>query len=173
MDHDHHSHEHNPDYDKEYTKFAVIILFILILSLLHLIVVNDNAFGKWMSAVMGYFFIFFSMFKFLAFDEFVEAYTSYDILAKRSKIYAYIYPFLELCLGILFLARTSLLEVNVVTLILMTISLIGVVQSMNKNFKCACLGTIIDLPLSTITLFEDLIMGGMAILSIVMITNFI
>jgi hypothetical protein len=41
-----------------------------------------------------------------------------------------------------------------------------VVQSLIKktNFQCACLGTIIKLPLSKVTLFEDLLMMVMSII---------
>ena len=49
-------------------------------------------------------------------------------------------------------------------LALMGVSSIGVVQSLLKKraIQCACLGTIFNLPMTKITLFEDLLMVAMA-----------
>ena len=47
----------------------------------------------------------------------------------------------------------------------MTVSIIGVLQSvMNKRkIKCACLGDVFNLPMSTITIIEDALMIGMSV----------
>ena len=48
----------------------------------------------------------------------------------------------------------------------MTVSIIGVLQSvMNKRkIKCACLGDVFNLPMSTITIIEDALMIGMSVI---------
>ncbi len=45
-------------------------------------------------------------------------------------------------------------------LIVMSVSIIGVIQSMlrKSKFQCACLGAVFKLPLSKITLLEDALM---------------
>ncbi len=52
---------------------------------------------------MAGFFIVFSFLKFLDLKGFARSYTMYDLLAKQWKVYGFIYPFLELGLGIMYL----------------------------------------------------------------------
>lgn len=118
----------------------------------------------WMSQFMAGFFLVFSFFKLMNLKGFAEGYSTYDIIAKRIPRYGFIYPFIELILGVAFLTGYDPVITNTVTLIVMGISTIGVVQSLMKKiqFQCACLGTIIKLPLSKVTLFEDLLMVAMS-----------
>jgi copper chaperone CopZ len=125
--------------------------------------------GTWnwhnaMTDFMGGFFVVFSFFKFLNLKGFVDAYRGYDILAKRSRAYAAAYPFIELALGIAYLMRFQLAYVNLFTAVIMTLSLIGVVQSVlnKRTIQCACLGTVFNLPMSTVTIVEDGLMVLMA-----------
>lgn len=119
---------------------------------------------QWMSHFMAGFFLVFSFFKLMNLSGFAEGYRSYDIIAKAIPAYGFIYPFIELGLGIAFITGAEPFIVNVITLVLMAISTIGVAQSLLKKtqFQCACLGTVIKLPLSKITLFEDLLMVVMS-----------
>lgn len=81
-----------------------------------------------------------------------------------------IYPFLEITLGIAYLFNLYPIVTNIATLILMTVSSIGVAQELSKNktIICACLGTVFKIPMTYVTLFEDLLMAGMALLAIIM-----
>ncbi len=119
---------------------------------------------KWMSHFMGGFFLVFSFFKLLNLRGFVEGYQSYDLIAKALPGYGFVYPFLELLLGVAFLTGFNPVLTNAVTLGVMAISSVGVLQSLLRKtaFQCACLGTIIKLPLSKVTLFEDLLMVAMS-----------
>jgi hypothetical protein len=123
----------------------------------------------WMNYFMGGFFITFSFFKFLDLKGFAEAYATYDVLAKRLYRYGYLYPFLELLLGIAYLTLFNPLFTNITTIAIMGFSSIGVIQSIRdkKQIKCACLGTIFNLPMTFITLFEDLLMVAMAAVMLV------
>jgi hypothetical protein len=75
-----------------------------------------------------------------------------------------------LAIGLAFVTGFQPLLTNAATLVIMAISTIGVVQSLLRKtaFQCACLGTVIKLPLSKVALFEDLLMVAM---SIVMLLN--
>ena len=55
---------------------------------------------------------------------------------------------------------------NTVTLIVMSISAIGVLKSLlaKRKIRCACLGTVFNLPMSTVTLVEVSLMAAMAAL---------
>lgn len=120
---------------------------------------------------MGGFFIVFSFFKFLNLRGFANAYQTYDIIAKAIPIYAWIYPFIELGLGIAYLNGSALWNTHLATLIVMSVSSMGVAKSLLKKNKieCACLGTAFKLPMTKITLFEDLIMAGMALMGLISI----
>lgn len=118
----------------------------------------------------GAFFIIFGAFKLLNLKRFVDAYQTYDIVAKKSRFYAYIYPFIELAIGIAFLTSFNLLLTNIVTLVLMVIGSIGVARALrDKNeIPCACLGVVFKIPMTKVTLIEDVLMGVMAIIMIIL-----
>ncbi|UNE35110.1 heavy-metal-associated domain-containing protein [Vermiphilus pyriformis] len=115
---------------------------------------------------MGSFFIIFSIFKIINLHGFVQAYSNYDIIAMRSIYYAYIYPFIEFVLGVLYLIRFQLTLANYITLVLMTVNSIGVGYKLahREQIICACLGTVFKVPMTYVTLAEDIIMGTMALI---------
>jgi hypothetical protein len=117
-----------------------------------------------MNYFMAGFFLAFSFFKFLDLKGFAESYSMYDILAKKIKIYGFIYPFIELALGIAYLTSFKPTFTNSSTVIIMGISSIGVIKSVlnKRKIQCACLGAVFNLPMSTVTIIEDLLMVAMA-----------
>ena len=121
-----------------------------------------------MQMFMGGFFVVFSFFKMLDLQGFAMSYSSYDIIAKRWLSYGYIYPFIELGLGIAYIANVAPLIINGITLVVMSLSIIGVMQSVlnKRKIQCACLGTGFNLPMSTVTIVED---GTMIIMAAIMI----
>jgi len=88
----------------------------------------------------------------------------YDIIAARWKGWGYVYPFVELGLGILYLTNLVPVFTNWMTLILLGISSIGVIKSNldQRKIKCACLGEVFNLPMSTVTIIENVTMVAMA-----------
>jgi copper chaperone CopZ len=125
----------------------------------------ENA-HEWMLHFMAGFFIVFSFFKFLDLRGFADAYSTYDLLAKRWRGYGFIYPFLELGLGLAFLFGAYLTQALWFSIVLMGFSSLGVIQALTekRKIRCACLGTVLNLPMSTITLVEDLGMVAMSAL---------
>ena len=113
---------------------------------------------------MAGFFLVFSFFKLLNMKGFAESYAMYDIVAKKWKGWGYVYAFTELVLGLAFLTGFNPLLTNMITFAVMSVSIIGVLQSvLNKiKIKCACLGDVFNLPMSTITIIEDALMIGMS-----------
>lgn len=127
----------------------------------------------WMQNFMAGFFLVFSFFKLLNLKGFAESYATYDIIAKKWQGWGYAYAFIELLLGIAFLVRWNPLVTNSITFLVMSISLVGVLQAvMNKRkIQCACLGTVFNLPMSTITIIEDALMIAMSALMVVTLLN--
>lgn len=118
----------------------------------------------WMGHFMAGFFLVFSFFKLLDVRGFAEGYSTYDVVARRIPSYGLVYPFIELSLGVAYLVAPVHVITNAITLVIMGISSIGVIQNVLKgsSFQCACLGTIFKLPLSKVTLVEDMLMVTMS-----------
>jgi copper chaperone CopZ len=144
----------------------IILVFAYITGVTLLIQLLNETFlwMEWMNHFMAGFFLVFSFFKILNLSGFAESYAMYDIIAKRWNGYGYLYAFIELGLGIAYLTGFNPIVTNAVTLIVMSLSIIGVLQSVldNKKIKCACLGAVFNLPMSTITIIEDALMIGMS-----------
>ncbi|HYF33887.1 MAG TPA: heavy metal-associated domain-containing protein [Prosthecobacter sp.] len=124
-----------------------------------------------MRLFMGGFFVAFSFFKMLDLRGFAEAYRGYDLMAKAAPPYGYVYPFVELALGLGYLSAWQPVLVNGVTAVVMAVSLAGVLRAVLSKHKirCACLGTVFQLPMSTVTIVEDALMLGMAIASLLVL----
>ena len=116
-----------------------------------------------MQNFMASFFLVFSFFKLLNIQGFADSYSTYDIIAKKWKGWGLVYAFIELALGISYLLKFNSLAINAITFIVMTVS-IGVLQSVlnKRKIKCACLGSVLNLPMSTITILEDALMISMS-----------
>ncbi|GAA4461201.1 hypothetical protein GCM10023093_05430 [Nemorincola caseinilytica] len=157
---------------KKDSYYPIFLIFGYIAGITLLIQLAGGGFHlmHWMGHFMAGFFIVFSFFKMLRLQAFADGYRTYDIVARAIPGYAYVYPFIELALGISYIMDLAPLATNIATLVIMGVSTIGVVQSLAKKkaIRCACLGTIIDLPLSKVTLFEDLLMVVMSAIMLVL-----
>jgi copper chaperone CopZ len=113
---------------------------------------------------MAGFFLVFAFFKLLDLRGFASSYAMYDLLAMRIRPWGLVYPFVELALGVMFLVRFQIPAANIATLALMLLGAAGVLNALRqkKQLRCACLGTALNLPMTTVTLVEDLAMAAMA-----------
>lgn len=113
---------------------------------------------------MGFFFIIFGGLKAFNLREFASAYAMYDVLAMRYSWYGYAYPFVELVLGALYIFALYPLATNTVTLVVMLVSAWGVYRKLASGEKimCGCLGAVFKVPMTWVTLGEDLLMAVMA-----------
>ncbi len=152
-------------------------LFPLFLIFGYLIVaaflLNRNPFdlSGFMLDFMGLFYIVFSFFKFLDLKGFPESFKMYDPLAKAIPVYGWIYPFLELALGLLFLMRIQISLALMITLVILGITTVGVTKTLldKKTVQCACLGTALKLPMTKATFIENSIMIVMAVIMLIKI----
>ena len=158
------SEEESKSWIETYKPILLIFGYIIGISLLVEYLNGGFAWMRWMNHFMAGFFLVFSFFKLLNLKGFAESYSMYDIVAKKWSGWGYVYAFTELALGIAFLTGFNLILTNTITFMVMVISIIGVLQSVaNKSkIKCACLGTVFNLPMSTITIIEDALMIGMS-----------
>tara|TARA_B100001063_G_scaffold209200_1_gene206050 strand:- start:3884 stop:4615 length:732 start_codon:yes stop_codon:yes gene_type:complete len=149
-----------------YKPLILIVAFIVGVAVLAQYPFESFSWMLWMRHFMAGFFIVFSFFKLLNLKGFADSYRMYDIVAAKWFSWGYIYPFVELLLGVLYLVDFEPFWVNLSTAVILGISSIGVIKSnLNKNkIKCACLGDVFNLPMSTVTIIEDLTMVGMALI---------
>ncbi len=124
----------------------------------------------WMHYFMGVFLVIFSTLKIFHPVDFADGFQMYDIIAKRSRIYAYFYPLIELLLGLAFLSFFFPILTYLITFVILTIGAVGVIQALQKglDINCPCMGTVLDVPLSAVTLTEDIGMAFMALMMLIM-----
>ena len=151
----------------------ILLIFFYITLVTVLIQFTNHHFDtmQWMQHFMAGFFLVFSFFKLLNLKGFAESYVMYDVVAKKIPFWAYSYAFVEVGLGISYLLNCNPLVTNACTFVVMSVSIIGVLQSVfdNKKIQCACLGAVFNLPMSTVTIIEDalmIVMSGYMILNL-------
>jgi copper chaperone CopZ len=146
----------------------IILSYVIGGVLLRAFISNEFSFQILMSNFMGGFLALFSLFKLLDLRGFVESYRSYDFLTARFQLYGFAYPFIELLLAVFYLTNFMPLATNYVTLILMLLGGYSVCTALMKKQKirCACLGSTLQLPMTTVTLVENMVMAGMAVFMI-------
>lgn len=142
-------------------------------ALISLCTVQFNIYPDYMSHFMGWVLLFFGVIKLSDVVGFANGFAKYDPLAKRSIVYAQVYPFLEITLGVLFILQLLILPATLITLFIYSASLYGALQSIMKKetLHCACLGTYFKLPLSTVTIIESSFMILMCIWMLVMFNS--
>lgn len=153
---------------KDFLPLIIIFSLIILATVVYQFYFGFN-FKNSMRVFMAAFFLVFGFFKVINLKGFVEAYSTYDIVAKKFTWYGYLYPFLEIGLGLAYLFKFKLLFTNIFTLFLMLVSAIGVFVELQKGKEivCACLGVVFKVPMTYVTLLEDLLMALMAFLMLI------
>jgi len=156
---------HGESSPREYVKLGLVIAGITAISWLLSSKAGSAGVLDYLRWFMGVFFVVFASFKLAGYRLFSMMFAGYDVVAKRFKPYSYAYPFIELALGVLYLADAVPIARDAATIAIMIIGSVGVVQEIKKRsgIHCACLGNVIKLPLSTVSLIEDAGMGLMAL----------
>ena len=114
---------------------------------------------------MGLILMIFGILKLYDLRKFVEIFSKYDIISKHVDGWAYLYPFLEVSLGLILLTRPNVRNFDILSVVLlMIVSLLSVGLSIvsGKKLRCGCLGSFFHIPLSYTTLSENIMMIAMA-----------
>lgn len=155
-----HAHERSSGKLKQYWPVVLLVLYsgwlggILSLG-------AESGLREFMHYFMGAFLIGFSFFKLLDLKGFQESYGEYDLIAARYSQYGWFYPFIELALGSAFITFFLPVVTYSLTALIMAVSSAGVIAavfSSKKDLQCACMGTVLDVPLSSVAIFEDVAM---------------
>ena len=170
-----HISEMNTEVAQEKTKLQqlrpLFLIFLYLFATAFLLNYKEGNIDFAMLDFMGLFYIVFSFFKLLDLKGFPESFRMYDPLAKAIPIYGWVYPFMELALGLMFLMRYALTTALIATIVLLGITTIGVTRTLldKKSIRCACLGTALKLPMTEATFIENAVMLVMAIVMLAQI----
>ena len=125
---------------KKYKVILILFIYLATASLLYALLTEKNP----MIFLMGLFFIVFSFFKIIHLAQFQASFSKYDVIAQIVPYYA------------------------ILTIIILVSTNIGVIKALRKGqiFECACLGVVFNLPLSSITVFENTLMIIMATMQV-------
>ena len=122
---------------------------------------------------MGLFLLSFGMLKLVDLEGFAIGFASYDIIAKRFKHYGYVFPFIEIVLGILYLVGFMFILQNVLVLIISALGMYSAYKVITDKLeiRCVCLGTLFHIPMTWATFIENFLMAVMIILMLNLMLN--
>lgn len=157
----------NKIWDKMTLFYPLIITFLFVISgaLITQYPINKFRNRDFMYNFMGILLIVFSYLKILNVRGFKESFSKYDFIAYYIPFYGYFYPFIEFGLGVFYCIQIYPIVINSIAIVLLVINLLEVIYALikNKKLECACMGSLgFKLPLSYITIIEDLFMIIMA-----------
>jgi hypothetical protein len=167
----HSHHAHSAAHARSWRDYVPLLALVAVSALVAWAIYHSYGPGmnpvRAMHAFMGFFLCVFALLKLFDLPGFADGFQMYDLLAKHSRAYALLYPFLELALGLAYLAFWRPRDVYLATFILLGFGALGVIRALRKGLDvhCACMGTTLKVPLSTVALVEDL---GMAIMALAM-----
>lgn len=146
---------------RDYLPLIYVYIFSLLITL-NLTFYYSFLFRESVLFFLGIFSLIFGILKIIKLTSFVDSFIEYDFISKKIKAYAYAFPFIELIFAVSFLLRHELILIELICLIFYSLNLIGVINALlqKKKFVCACLGGLFNVPLSYVSLAENLTMIG-------------
>ena len=150
----------------------LIALIALMLSAASALQVRADIAGgtTFMHHFMGFFLVVYAMFKIFDLEGFADGFEMYDLLASRLRAYAFVYPFIELALGLAYLSFALPTVTYILTILVFGFGTLGVLDALRKglDLDCPCMGSVLSVPLSTVSLVENV---GMSVMAAVMLIS--
>ena len=144
---------------REYRKFIGLLIFLMLVATLFSTLISFH-WADWLRWFIGSFLVVFGGFKLISYETFTSVFPKYDVLGSRYSWYVTFYPLLEVFLGFCYILDLFPSERNIITLLLMGISFVGIYNNQDHrgpSRDSTTLGRLFRLPLSTSLLFEDVI----------------
>lgn len=140
-----------------------------IIAVFFVAVVLTSATGYGFMGFMGYFLSLLACLKMMDFAAFIEGFRQYDLLAQKLRVYAKVYPVLELLLAACVLSGKFHFIGGLLSLGVGAVGAYSVYQSVyvkKEDLSCACVGGNFGVPLGFISLVENVMMILMGIVLI-------
>src|SRR5271154_5161893 len=96
---------------------------------------REKGWMSWMSYFMGFFLCQFSLLKLFNPIQFADGFQMYDLIAKKSRIYALAYPLIELVLGLSYLAFFLPTATAILTILILGAGAVGVILALMKGLN--------------------------------------
>lgn len=153
---------------KEVAKLSVILLFLVISATLMSTLSGFNGI-EWIRWFLGGFMIVFGGLKLMGIEVFIKVFPLYDLIAKRFPPYKYLYPLLQVFLGMLFLIGIFSVVRDITVIVISLSGLLGMVKVVSQRgpVKLSYVGTLIRLRFSSVVLFENTVMVFLAIIMLI------
>ena len=152
----------SPASKKDYYKLAALVSLIGLLAGLGFWQTNSSGLLQLLGWLMAVWLLVFGGFKLIGYRQFVTAFRGYDIIAKGWRPWAWLFPWLEISLGIAYLFEIAPTARDWLVVVIFGLASLGVARAIYANqpqhYQCACLGRLIRLPLSKLSLVENLTM---------------
>jgi hypothetical protein len=118
---------------------------------------------------LGLLLILFALVKLFDIDTFVHRFSQYDLISSRVKIYGFLFPVIELVLGLAYLGGYNPRITSYALFGVGVISTLGLLVNFKHRDRLytASLGSIGKMPLTTMTLLENVLMIGMGLFYII------
>lgn len=154
---------------QEYKKLAAVFGVIALCATIMSFVLGFDI-QIWLEWFAGGLCIIFGSFKLIGYEAFVTMFPKYTPLGKRYSFYTYLYPFLQLFLGFLYVSNLLPFLRDTLAIAVFGYGVFSILKYTASNpsgARIAYLGGIINMPISTVSLIEDVLMSGMAVIMLV------
>lgn len=153
---------------KEYVKLGAILGFLSLSALLMSTLDGFNGI-EWIRWFLGGFLIVFGGLKLMGIEVFIKVFPLYDLIAKRFPPYKYLYPLLQVFMGMLFVAGIFTVVRDLIVVMMGLSGLVGMVKIVSNRgpVRLSYVGTIIRLRFSTVTLLENTIIVFLGVIMLI------
>lgn len=154
---------------KTYRILFVLIGLIFLYMLGRYYFLSNYGLDNILNDFMAGFFMFFGAMQLYSLSSTSEALKKYDPIAQKFSWYAGLYPFVFFFFGLLLHFHKVSMIVSILTIPMLGIQTLGIIKVLKNgaDIQCACAGTKFSLPLSYVTVVENVIMVLMSIAMII------
>lgn len=157
------------------TPYAPLIITFLAVIIFAASVTLLSGYLQWhffMQYFMAGYFLAFGVMQAASLRKSAKMLQQYDPLAKKAPIYGYLYPFIQIFLGVAYLLWISPIIINALAVVVLIINFSGIldVVETRRTVRCGCLGTAMKVQVGWVTLIE---VGAMLLMAAGMLIYFI
>jgi hypothetical protein len=150
---------------KPYTLLLVAFGAVLVFATVATFIEGYLQWHVFMQYLMAGYFLIFGLMQTTTIKKSAKMFQQYDPIAKKLPIYGYLYPLIQISLGVAYLLWVSPIIVNLIAATVLFFNMIGVigVLEQKKQVRCGCLGGAMKVSVSWVTLVESAVMFVMAL----------
>lgn len=121
---------------------------------------------EYMKYILGTVLIMLALLKIVDWKIFAERYRTYDVIAKKIPLYAYLYPITELILGCMYFIVREPYLIATLTLLLVLMNFFSLLKRFetHQSFQITTPGMLIPIALPVFSLIEDVLTIGLTLI---------